>query len=197
MKNLIQKLTTLVAASAISCIAIQAASAGGEIDAGESYQPTVWKGMYLGGHIGGTFGEVSEGGFEEDVEGVIGGVHLGYNIENGSTVFGIEGDFSFSDANIDNTDVDLDFLASIRGRVGYATNKTLIFATAGVAWAQFSFDNDEISEAGYVVGAGVEHKFADNVSIRGEILHYGFEFDEDDVDYDATVIRTGLSWHLN
>ncbi len=56
-----------------------------------------------------------------------GGLHVGYNWQKpGGWVFGIEGDVSFAD--------DIDYLATIRGRLGYAMDSTLIYATGGAAF---------------------------------------------------------------
>jgi outer membrane immunogenic protein len=90
-------------------------------------------------------------------DGIVGGVQAGYNWQINSFVFGLEGDISFADWNSGTTvfdsDVDgvrglgigddafgtakgdLDFLASVRGRVGYAFGNVMIFGTGGVAWA--------------------------------------------------------------
>jgi outer membrane immunogenic protein len=88
--------------------------------------------------------------------GILGGVQAGYNWQAGSFVFGLEGDISFTDwnkgttvfdADFDTVDglapgdaygtssTDIDLLASVRGRVGYAMDSVLIYGTGGVAWA--------------------------------------------------------------
>ena len=90
-------------------------------------------------------------------DGILGGVQGGYNWQVNNFVLGIEGDFSFLDwsestnvfdANFDEVDgldegdaygtasTDIDFLASVRGRVGYAMDSVLIYGTGGIAWAQ-------------------------------------------------------------
>lgn len=204
MKTIMKHFATVAVASAMSLAVAQSATAGGDIRTGggdirDDYRPALWQGAYIGGHIGGTFGEIEVDGDSLDVDGIVGGVHLGYNIQNGNAVFGIEGDFSFTGAEIEDTDVEQDYLASIRGRLGYAMNNTLLYATAGIAWTQFSLDDEEETLTGYVIGAGAEYKYSKKISLRGEVLHYGFdeEIDGDDVEIDSTVIRAGVTWQVN
>ncbi len=192
MKKLLNRIATIAAASVISVVAVQSASAGGDINAPKNYQPALWNGFYVGGHIGGTFGEIENDFDRGDVNGVIGGVHLGYNFQNGNVVIGIEGDISLSGAGIEGFNNEQDYLASVRGRLGYAMDNTLLYATAGVAWTEFT---GELSLSGYVVGLGADHKLTDTWSLRGEVLHYGLE--EDDSDLDSTVVRAGATYHLN
>ena len=90
-------------------------------------------------------------------DGLVGGAQFGYNWQADSLVFGIEGDISFTDwgqrATVFDTDAgdlggpdvdnfafgtvsaDVDFLASVRGRLGFAFDSLLIYGTGGVAWA--------------------------------------------------------------
>jgi outer membrane immunogenic protein len=119
--------------------------------------------------------------FEDDDEDVtfIGGVHLGYNWQVNSTVLGIEGDVSFAD--------NIDYLASLRGRLGWARDNFLIYATAGVAFAgmdnsssfkylgkSYSYGDDEDRQIGFVVGGGAEYKIRPNLSVGLEGLYYAF-----------------------
>ena len=94
----------------------------------------------------------------------------------------------------------------------------LFYATAGVAWTELELSvkdvftggvitaSDTRSMVGYVVGGGVEAKFSQNLSGRIEALHYGFDDDvafaggngtKVNISRDATVVRAGLSYHLN
>jgi len=83
-------------------------------------------GRRLGGNggAGGQGGEVSGEG--DDGNGVIGGLHLGYNWQRRNIVFGVEGDVSF-DGALDN------YLASLRGRIGVARENALFYITGGLA----------------------------------------------------------------
>lgn len=157
-----------------------------------SYLPAItWTGFYVGVHAGSTFnddvelvldvpelGRFSSGDLELD-EAFIGGVHVGYNWHKPSNlVFGIEGTLSFLD------DDDLtDYLATIRGRIGVAMDRSLLYATGGVAFLGYNEDLADLLEddpaIGFVVGAGLEHKLTNNFSVGVEGLYYDVssEFD--------------------
>jgi outer membrane immunogenic protein len=120
---------------------------------------------------------------KDDDVAFLGGLHLGYNYQVGSTVLGIEGDLSFADQ--------VDYIATLRGRLGYARDNFLIYATAGVAFAgfdnsvdfkigndKFSYGDDDDRQIGFVVGGGVEYKIRPNLSLGVEGLYYAFGDDE-------------------
>ncbi|MBU2582703.1 MAG: outer membrane beta-barrel protein [Alphaproteobacteria bacterium] len=198
-------------------------------------QAPIWTGFYLGAHGGGGWGDLKDSneGFE-DVNGGLGGIHGGYQWQSGNVVFGAEGDISFGklDDQIEFINrgnfggrpftettrfgFEVDRLASLRARIGYAAGPLHIFATGGVAWAwtELSFfdsltiggrtfvsDDEKVSDTqvGYTVGAGLEYKFLQNVSGRVDVQHYGFRdaFDIDDVDLNLTIVRGGLTFHFN
>jgi outer membrane immunogenic protein len=196
------------------------------------YSPTplapVWSGMYIGGHLGGMttnngdveawkkncYGEwekLKHFEYDEGDEDVafIGGVHVGYNWQRNSTVLGIEADASFAD--------EVNYLASLRGRLGYASGSFLIYATAGVAFADFDRDGvklgnktlegDDETDIGFVVGGGVEYKLRPNWSVGLEGLYYAFDDSDnewakrkfkitEETDGDFFVVRARLSYHF-
>ena len=78
----------------------------------------------------------------------------------------------------------LDWFGTVRGRVGYAFDRTLVYATGGFAYGHIT---DELSASltnpvfthsvlgqidttstGWVVGGGFEHKFNPTWSVKGE-----------------------------
>jgi outer membrane immunogenic protein len=149
-------------------------------------------------------------------EGWLGGVHVGGNLQFHAIVFGVEGDYDWSSVSGDTTiDVkvretetvpvydtptptanirsEIDGIASIRGRLGFATPQWLIYGTAGWAWADASVSvadtNPMVAEFpdvpfthgsftaseylnGYVYGGGVEYMITRQLSLRVEALHY-------------------------
>ncbi|HUF43970.1 MAG TPA: hypothetical protein VMN43_01390 [Aestuariivirgaceae bacterium] len=142
--------------------------------------------------VRGDFGEVTEVhrfSSSLDPSGLIGGVQAGYNWQAGSLVFGLEGDISFADwddsAVIFDTDAgdvggpyaerhvgsvsaEVDFLATIRGRLGYAFNSLLIYGTGGVAFVDATAKgraqvdgvttasvSESFNDIGFVAGGGV------------------------------------------
>ena len=163
--------------------------------------------------------EVKHVKFSNDDDDVtfIGGVHIGYNWQSGDRVFGVEADASFGDG--------LDYLASLRARLGYATDNLLFYVTAGVAFAGFddssvvmyndyfkkSLEFSGDSEVGVVVGLGGEYKLSSNWSIGLEGLYYFFGDGDDskewekyckeyklvhEDDNDLFVVRARLTYHF-
>jgi outer membrane immunogenic protein len=76
-------------------------------------------------------------------------------------------------------------IGTLRGRLGYAFDNTLFYATGGLAYGHvksfthiFSAPNPELIgtedswKVGWTIGAGVEHMFAPNWSVKGEYLYY-------------------------
>jgi outer membrane immunogenic protein len=126
------------------------------------------------------------------VSGYLAGGTLGWNYQIGPWVYGIEGDFDWthltgssgstcgglSDAVPPPTgcETESEWLATVRGRVGYAFNNVLLFGTAGGAVSRIktglippsTFDSS--TEAGWAVGAGLEVGFAPNWTAKVEYL---------------------------
>ena len=113
-----------------------------------------WEGFYVGGHIG--WGKADfEGSFKtgdtdertpDDPRDMLVGAHAGYNFQMDSILFGIEVDASklgwdeSSGPGIDDftaaIDTEVDWLASVRGRLGIAFEDFLLYATGGIAFTQ-------------------------------------------------------------
>lgn len=181
-----------------------------------------WTGFYVGGQIGGAFGDSgiftmdrdgdgrygdylpafdpsvnpAAGGFDGSFsDGVTGGVHAGYDWQVGNVVLGGLIDLSFTDigdrqSGYSSTPAfydinrDLDYLATLRGRLGYAfTPAVMAYATGGLAYGEvdYSFSSDtpaafsssggSDSDFGYTVGGGVEAKVTQNISFGVEYLY--------------------------
>jgi len=126
-----------------------------------------------------------------DDGGAIVGGHVGYNMQCGSVVIGVEGDLSYLDLEsraIDATQASfttkVDALGTLRGRLGFAIHETtLLYATAGVAWADRTHhlvapnapgglfeQSDSDWATGFVVGGGIEFLRHDRWSLRAEVL---------------------------
>lgn len=145
--------------------------------------------------------------------GVIGGVHLGYNWQLASrVVVGIEGDWQWSGARSsfcrqtdqeseacsDNgrgflaMDTETRGIGTIRGRLGYAFDRVMIYGTGGVAFVDqqsritahcevngCGSDGGSTTEratfasvrTGWVAGAGAEWMVAPSWIVRAEYLH--------------------------
>lgn len=167
---------------------------------------TNWTGFYVGAHAGYSWGDVSHaqtnggmpyGPYSYDVDGVMGGVSVGYNQQIQRVVIGIEAEGGYmslsgegripssTPPNYQALDVEGGFYALIAGRLGVAFDRTLVYGKAGYAY----MDGDagqkttkpgyttQRSEAfqGFVYGAGVEHKLTDSLSFKVEWLRFDFD----------------------
>lgn len=187
--------------------------------------PPTWQGFYLGGNLGAAFDpndlsikDLSTGQdlslrFSNSTD-FIGGVHGGYNWQPGSLLLGVEGDIAFAS--------DIDYLASVRGRAGWATPNWLFYGTAGVAFIDtntnvtvVSADNGPFgfsvgnTDTGFVGGGGIEYKVGENLSLGVEGLYYNFGSDTQNLvagtdepfvlkdDLDFSVVRGRLTYHFN
>lgn len=171
----------------------------GEAPSEPTAQVVNWTGVYIGGQLGYTWGQMrydpyfGSNGFGFTADGVVGGAHVGYKWQTGQFVLGLEGDAegtSFSNSNIAadsyfpgylfGTKIDLQ--GSIRGQVGYAWDSLLLYATGGAALADlrntYSFgpyhDSFSMTRAGWTVGAGLEYAFDHNWSGRVEYRYTNF-----------------------
>jgi outer membrane immunogenic protein len=124
---------------------------------------------------------------------LIGGT-LGYNYQIGSVVVGIEGDLSYIDLGksvIGGTaplsvtlKQEMNYFGTVRGRLGYAFDRFLVYATGGLAFADAKSTttiaipgsswsgSKSDTKFGYTIGAGVEYAITNNWSAKVEYLYY-------------------------
>lgn len=149
-----------------------------------------WTGFYLGiqgGYQAGD-GQITESiagvptGYAPpvDIEGLIGGAHIGYNYQTGVVVLGIEADAELADVTGTLQDpissifgTRQDWQASLRMRLGVAaTDRLLIYATGGLAitglehafnYLPFASYNDwNGTVAGVTIGLGADYALTDH-----------------------------------
>ncbi len=90
------------------------------------------------GHFGGT--GAGTPGYSFSPDGALGGGHAGYNWQMGPLVLGLEGDVEGGDIGGRERNAvggygvgsSMDFDASVRGKLGYAFNRLLLYGTGGV-----------------------------------------------------------------
>ena len=151
--------------------------------------PFSWTGFYIGINGGYGWGTTNwtnalatTGNF--DVKGWLVGGTLGYNIQSGSFVYGIEGDFDLSEIRGTNTSVcgpggcttRLLWLSTVRGRLGFAFDRFLPFITGGAAIGSVKmsppFGGDEKqTKFGWTIGVGLEYAFMGGWSAKVEYLY--------------------------
>ncbi len=192
-----------------------------------------WTGPYVGLHVGAVDGDldgtvdvedpiVSER-VTTDPNGIMGGIQAGYNYQFDSIVLGLEGDVSFGDVDDvvyptivgfpARVEPEIEWMATIRGRLGWAWDRTLFYATGGVAFTDVKAkidagpagsDSDKSSYFGWTVGGGVEHAVSDSISLKAEYLYADFGkekfsfFDDyitsDDAKLTTHTFRVGVNW---
>jgi high affinity Mn2+ porin len=162
--------------------------------------PFDWTGAYFGGHVGYSRGYGRNTLFDPDPTAagtsfgsLFGGLQFGYNYLLPSRLLvGIEGDISFPNflddgivtsrtTPIGPVTEKLNFVSTVRGRVGYAFDPWLIYATGGLAWSQARFledsgltgNEDKVlrMRAGWALGAGAELAIAPGWTARLEYLY--------------------------
>lgn len=169
-------------------------------DDGPYDRPFSWTGFYVGGHAGGGWGDsdtvFTDFGTKNShaLDGGVGGVHAGYNFQFSSNlVAGLEVDFTGSGMSGSSTcpaatftcTTDVNTLGSVRGRLGFAANRLLVYGTAGFAWGDVDFraipvgggvtqSYDVSDRTGWVAGVGAEYALTNNWIIGLEWKHYDF-----------------------
>jgi outer membrane immunogenic protein len=172
-----------------------------------------WTGIYIGGQVGyawgtgtnqfngfdpffGPFGAAINSNLGGTPNGVIGGGNVGYNYQVNQWVFGLEGTVDgtslsntgvavFPDGSTVSAHTTADIQGSIRGRLGVAWDRALIYATGGVAFGGFNTDatlngvgvggvpffastSRSNTRVGWTVGGGIQYAVTNNWSIRAE-----------------------------
>ena len=179
-----------------------------------------WTGFYAGVNAGYAF-PGGGGGFTDPTYGTVtgggarggfaGGGQVGYNYQfapGSGLVLGVETDlqgtaFAKADAAYLGTQPfnsvrpSLDYFGTLRGRVGYAFDRVLIYGTGGFAYgggsrsanaSAYPYALPDTTRTGYAVGGGIEYAFTDKLSAKIEALylHLGKRFSGATY-YDATA----------
>jgi high affinity Mn2+ porin len=160
-----------------------------------------WSGLYVGGHVAYSLGHATSTLsdptptiVDNSFSSLYGGLQAGYNFVFPSRLLlGVETDFSFPNFFEDGaifsgstpqattvTD-QIDYVGTLRGRVGYAFDRWLIYGTGGLAWSQARFvetpglvnveDKQLFTRAGWALGLGAEFALTSNWTARLEYLY--------------------------
>jgi opacity protein-like surface antigen len=185
------------------------------------FRPTIhdWSGPYVGALAGVGFLDADytpNPGPDPDLSGdggLIGGF-LGYNMQFGDLVAGVEGDFAFTNIEAENqldaVEFEIPWIATVRARLGYADGPTLFYVTGGLGIAEGEMylpafgETEREVHLGFVAGGGIEHAVNESISLRLEYLWGTFEeqrydFSAGIVDLpfqDLHMVRAGLAWHF-
>jgi outer membrane immunogenic protein len=182
-----------------------------------------WTGFYVGVNAGGGWGQSrydfdgagagSTGDF--GTSGLLLGGTMGVNYQAGATVFGIEGDFDWSNIRgstacaVGTCQTRLGWLSTVRGRLGYAVDRFMPYVTGGAAFGDVRARVPGVGSAsdtrvGWTLGGGVEYALLNNWSVKAEYLYVDLgKFDcggacgaapPTNVDFRAHVARIGLNY---
>jgi outer membrane immunogenic protein len=212
-------------------LAVPAARADGGSIKDTAISPPSWQGFYVGTHAGlatgNTKGDTATTSTDFDLNGALYGAQIGYSWQHGSTVLGAEASWSHSTLQGNTACLvvldckrDVDWIATMVGRIGLASDRMLIYGMGGVAWADVNtnvsivgiplFSASE-THTGWVAGFGFEYAFSSRISTRIEYAHIdlgsqthdlapvggGGGTTSDKVDLQMDTIRLGLNIKLS
>jgi outer membrane immunogenic protein len=170
-----------------------------------------WTGFYVGVNAGYGFADNNRNSYtlgttvydrDDSRDGFVGGGQIGYNYQIGQFVLGVEADLQYADLGGNNRNYvtgtagyfgnnGIDWFGTVRGRVGFAIDRMLVYGTGGFAYG--GSDNDrgyydgvtayyssrDNTRTGWVAGGGVEYAFTPNFTGRIEGLYVNLERDRD------------------
>lgn len=151
--------------------------------------PYTWTGLYIGGnagYAGTTFDETVSGGggtASASIPGFVGGGQFGGNYQIGSIVLGVEADFDGSTVTKSTTlgTAQIPWIGTLRGRLGVAFDRFLVYGTAGVAVTELNStvnagpagtSNTTATHSAWTAGGGLEVAITESLSARVEYLYF-------------------------
>jgi outer membrane immunogenic protein len=170
------------------------------------------------------FSKLGSPALSHKLSGFLGGAQAGFNLQSGAFVYGVEGQFSWTGMKEDSLsklgqfnlvncwsdiskEIDLkahtevNWVATIAGRLGYAIDRVLIYGKAGVAFADQDYNwivikgGKDLATAkfsdtrtGWMVGGGAEWALWHNWSAK---LEYNY------MDFGTETINVGANVCLN
>lgn len=196
-----------------------AADLGGYIPPPALYN---WSGAYIGAHAGYLWGDIDWNlgpGIPTSInpDGFLGGGLVGYNFQYDSFVFGIESDFSIGDLDEGPgtfslrglQSANINYIVTLRGRIGYAFDNWLLYATGGVGFADVDLYDSATAPpnsanetlVGYVIGGGVEADLGNLFGSQGGALSGRLEYmygnyDEENFNLGAVADSADLETHV-
>ncbi|MDB5510938.1 MAG: porin [Enterovirga sp.] len=176
-------------------------------------------------------------------DGFVGGGQVGYNYQMGNIVVGIEADAQYADLSNNgraggavfvpagagvglpaafvggNVATGIDWFGTVRGRIGYAWDRMLVYGTGGFAYGDgpnnnFGGNNRGSIRTGWTGGGGVEYAFTPNVTAKIEALYVNLDANNTGFigtiagvpvtvannrrfDNEFVVVRAGLNYKFN
>ena len=160
-----------------------------------------WSGYYVGVFGGGGYGNhnlnnatgpAGNANFTANYssQGALAGGEIGYNVQSGSFLAGIEGDYTWSDIKGDdsfalgaNDATKLRGVGTLRARAGFTVDRWLMFFTGGWAYGDLLHTNTDpvlgvdqfaAHRSGLTGGGGIAYALTDNMIGKLEYRYYDF-----------------------
>jgi outer membrane immunogenic protein len=184
----------------------------------------------LGGYTDGAYQSDVSPGIDHEPSGGLIGVQAGWDRRVGILILGIDGDIAFAPVDggdsitvsgfKSNVSSDLDYLGTLRARVGSMAGPAMIYGTAGIAVAEVNNqlmvsngglevgrDNEASRHQGWTAGAGVKYPMTSSLSFEAQYLYIDMYDEEvtmnigtfpftDEGDLKLSTFRVGVSLHL-
>jgi opacity protein-like surface antigen len=167
-----------------------------------------WAGFYIGAYLGAGQGFANLTFLDDGTTtnprfaGFLGGGEIGYNYQVGEWVFGLEGDLAWTNAHgarscpigfFANCEIDMNWLSTATGRIGYTYwDRFLTYVKGGAAIARDRAEatctpnsqstilpvvgcpssSDSKTNVGWTIGLGSEFGLTRNVSVKSEIMYF-------------------------
>ncbi len=181
-----------------------------------------WTGFYIGINGGGGWGSSEWSAFtgtsSADVSGAVIGGTAGYNWQTGPVVFGLEGDLDWSSMAgstalapcTTSCETSNSWLATTRGRIGYAFDRILPYVTGGAVFGDVqasptAFAGNTETRVGWTIGGGAEFALSRQWTAKLEYLYAdlgdtscaaGNCATSTNVDLNANLVRGGLNFRF-
>ena len=148
--------------------------------------------------------------FNLDESGLGGGGQVGYLMQFGNIVAGVEADITATDIQdqqrfrrfgaVGTVRTEMDYFGTVKGRLGYAFagflpffQQSMVYVNGGLGYAGMEHSatvripgvggfrfRENDTHMGFVVGGGTENAITNNISIKTETLYYNLEDDGGD-----------------
>jgi outer membrane immunogenic protein len=190
--------------------------------------PFSWTGFYIGVNGGYAWGHADwnnvNTSLSHNVDGALVGGTIGYNLQTGAFVFGLEADLDatwIDGSNVGGApgtvcsgptgcSVKNSWLATGRGRIGYAWDRWLPFITGGAAYGDVKMTQNSggfqtEDRLGWTLGAGVEYAFLGAWSAKAEYLYVDLGTatcepavcgPSTDVHFKTNMVRLGVNYRF-
>jgi outer membrane immunogenic protein len=167
------------------------------------YPTYSWVGPYVGLNLGYQSATATNA---NDLNGITGGLQGGYNWQFGTFVVGAETDLQGSDADgrFAPWQFSNPWFGTLRGRVGYAMDSVMLYATFGLAYGGGRIEMNGVRESnlhvGWAAGGGMEIGLTPNWSVKAEYLFVDLSDQRyvlfGNTGFESSILRLGVNYRF-